>query len=595
MTGNQFLTTLPTTQAVARIAPIVHKLIPYGENIAQLAALSLAARAAFVVLVTDSGTQIVGSHGLGMQRLPQSKPNCPEWLIPIRPHWTSKPDQLEALGVYLGCYDLQSALGVAVITPLGAVGALWVLDLVLAPRQDQKQLMVALAKQLTQFIELEGRLLDLEQPHRIVQARDFAQSIIQTVSVGMVVADAEGKIEYTNPAFEQIFGFSLAETRHRNVIEFILPKYHDTVREARLARQRGESSTYRYQMYCQNGAITNVEVTGHPRFAGGKYIGTVATVRDISQELKTQALDLLEQTQHAVAFEREVTLSVVETAQEGFVISKGMNIEYVNQKFAEMVGLSLPDLVGKKLTDFVHPEDLYLSKAGKKSISLGQNIQYQQRIFDASGKQHTIKYIGTPRRNTHGQIIGAIGSVRDITHELEIENNLENLRQELRSVKGSLQSGAGFSGQLEIVNGTIGLLQMLATSSINGEISVEDGVLYLLNGKIVAARHQTQTGKPALESFLGQEKGVFSFKPNQPAPAIQFELEPIQVILEYLTQRESSHQSTQLVVLPNQKAAQAFMAGVGGQQHFQTHREKNQIHHVGRGFRVVVLETNSLE
>lgn len=433
----------PNPIATARYAPVLDAVLVQAEQVAQMAALSLSHQAAMVVFMTPSGSQIFGSYGMGLQRLPVPIQQIPDWLLPAQTQSRTQSQWLEQMAKDLGQPEIDSALGSSIITAHGVIGSIWLLNQIEPNQAVNQDLIGMFAQQITFYLEQELKFFELQTPHKVARERDMAFSLLKNLPIGVLVADTNKQIQLINTAFTQQFGYTQS-------------------------------------------ALKGVRLDG--------------------------------------LFPTELALGQVNTK--------------------------------------LHRCQIYRENTSLAEVEINQN----------------------PYTDTVGRVIGTIFTVRDISSELESQVKVSQLEQQLGQLRQKLEASTGFSGRLETIGGMVGLMQMIAVSPVSGAILLEDAILSFEHGKIVFVQHPQLEGKPAVKALVRRQQGQFQFVPEYRSGVIHFNLDPTQVLLEFLTQQDE-HAPTKLnrptskppmfsevehtIHLPTVDAAKAFVAGVGGIAHFQ--------------------------
>jgi PAS domain S-box-containing protein len=107
---------------------------------------------------------------------------------------------------------------------------------------------------------------------------------------------------------------------------------------------------------------------------------------------------------------------------------------YVNETWQSMTGLSLQQALGDGWLQALHPDDrerVFL--AWQQSTQAQQNSTVEYRFQHVDGRIVWVLRRATPERDSHGNIIGFIGSVTDITELRTAEIALRESEQRWRS------------------------------------------------------------------------------------------------------------------------------------------------------------------
>ncbi len=465
---------------------------------------------------------------------------------------------------------------------------------------------VAIVRDITQELALEQAAFDarramqkrlsdtlVETKRSLEREQRFALEIMELLQDGFALIDAAGKFEYVNPAFAKICGFGDTQPMLGiDAMVLVHPEDLAYVEQNILGMKFQEIRSLMHRIVRADGAAAHVKSNYSLRYSPtGQAIGSLLSSKDISQKLSDD--QALQSAQEQLHNEREMALTIVQTAQEGFLMLKGLSIEFVNPQIEQMLGLSAEQLIGTNILKYVHPDDMYLSENGIRHITAGQELTYRQRLIRSDGSIRTIIYFAKPRYSKHGRVFGSIGSLRDITAELESQAKVLQLEIELGQMRKKLEVGTGFSGRLETIGGMVGLMQMIAVSPVSGAILLDDSTLFFEHGRIVAVKHPELQGILAVQILVQRQHGQFQFVPEFRSANTDLNLDPTQISLEFLKQQDE-HQAAapknnkHAVHLPSSQAAKAFISGVGGIEHFQVTLEGNQVVLRGRGMKIVI-------
>lgn len=144
------------------------------------------------------------------------------------------------------------------------------------------------------------------------------------------------------------------------------------------------------------------------------------SVLGISRDITERKLSELE------IKEKENTYrTLIENANDGIYIrDKKGKIEFVNNKFIEILGYKKEKIIGSKSWDYLHPDDLKKIKKSSKSLpDIRNGLHDSARIITKKG---ALKYVDI---NTVPMVINgeekAFGIVRDITRRVQVEERLK--------------------------------------------------------------------------------------------------------------------------------------------------------------------------
>jgi PAS domain S-box-containing protein len=203
------------------------------------------------------------------------------------------------------------------------------------------------------------------------------------------------------------------------------------------AKRTGSVQTIEYQLPTMSGKIGEYEA----RFAPTEVGDFLTVVRDITERKRAEA---------ALRESEERFRSLVEgTAACVGIIDLTGRLIYVNGAFADLMGYSVPELLGRPFLDYLHPED------AESMLGLflhGLSSEAPEIEFRAICKDGSTRHLWTrpARLTTQGEIIGFVSIVVDITERKRMESTLrgyserleqlvEQRTEELRATKERLQ------------------------------------------------------------------------------------------------------------------------------------------------------------
>jgi len=219
---------------------------------------------------------------------------------------------------------------------------------------------------------------------------EFLEQVLNNAQVAIVITDNDHKIEYVNPEFTRIFGYTAEEAIGKHTYDLIVPEEFRIELEQLSERwEKWERSEYETIRRTKDGRRIHVLIRVSPIIIDGKRVGGFGFFSNISKrkraqeelqkahdelemrvEMRTEELKRANEKREAEIRERkriEMALreseegyrTVIESCNDGVSIIQGKRHLYVNQKFAEIHGYESPhEIIGKSLDEFVHPDDL---------------------------------------------------------------------------------------------------------------------------------------------------------------------------------------------------------------------------------------------
>jgi PAS domain S-box-containing protein len=178
----------------------------------------------------------------------------------------------------------------------------------------------------------------------VLQEREI---ILESSIVGIAFLTAEGRFRWANQAMMEIFGSQGRQLASVEPFYLTREEYLRVGKEAADAAARGESFQKELQMRRVDGTPIWVLLSGRAVSRRDLSQGTVWVIMDITPR------KLLEQQLQATMSEREAILN---SALVGIVLSVDGLHEWVNEKFAQMLGYPRQILIGQPAS-YIHPTD----------------------------------------------------------------------------------------------------------------------------------------------------------------------------------------------------------------------------------------------
>jgi PAS domain S-box-containing protein len=242
------------------------------------------------------------------------------------------------------------------------------------------------------------------------------------------------------------------------------------------------------------------------------------------------------------------------------VTDQAGRIGYINPAFSTLLGFELAQVYLRPLSELVWGG----------ALPSQANATQRFRIQQHSGQYIWVEMCSYPRFDQHHNVLGAVSTLREIGEEMHTQERLEKIETDLRRIQTHVAQGSGFQGRLETCDGVAGLLQMLVTNGSQGAVVLDDSMIFLERGRIVAIQHPKLEGIQAAQHLIRQQHGHFQFFPNVQTDHPTLSLDPMSLILHHAqTFDESQHRGGQdihEIHLPNAAIAKAFLRGIGERQ-----------------------------
>ncbi|NUQ86755.1 MAG: PAS domain S-box protein, partial [Anaerolineales bacterium] len=122
----------------------------------------------------------------------------------------------------------------------------------------------------------------------IRRMKEFDETLLNNMSEGIVVQNADGYFIYANPAAAAMSGYPLEEFLGAHWTKYFPANQHEIIKKADDLRARGANSQYEIDFLHRNGKRVNILVSGSPILESGRFNGSIAVFTDISERKQAE-------------------------------------------------------------------------------------------------------------------------------------------------------------------------------------------------------------------------------------------------------------------------------------------------------------------
>ena len=349
----------------------------------------------------------------------------------------------------------------------------------------------------------QGIARDITERKRAEEAlreeRDFAESLIETAQVIVLVLDTKGRIVRFNPYMEEISGYRLEEVQGQDWFTTFLPESDWTAIRELFQKAVSDTQTRGNvnPIVTKDGREREIEWYDKTlKDADGNVVGLLATGQDITERKRAEEA-LQESEEKYRTLVTQVPIGVITCDRAG-------NITHANPALLQILGspgekatrqfnvLTMPNLVEAGIAaDF--------RRCMEDTTQIAAEYPYRSYW----GKESVMRVRLTPLRDEDGAVSGALATVEDVSEQRRLQEQLIQSAK-LASI-GQLAAGVGHEINNPL-NGIINYAQLLLneaepgsrqTRLLEGILREGDRVTNIVRDLLTFARVEKEAHSPA--------------------------------------------------------------------------------------------------
>jgi two-component system sensor histidine kinase/response regulator len=315
-------------------------------------------------------------------------------------------------------------------------------------------------------LEVEGQMAERRRAeHELEKRTVFLNTLIASTPIATVVTDRRGKVTLTNPAFQNLFGYTAAESDGRPLTRLIVPRAsREEIRAEFLSPAILQPLQKTGRRIDKNGTLIDVEVHIVPLGPSGDPTEFLILYQDITQRARSEK---------AIRESEQLFRTLSAAAPVGiFVASYAGSCSYFNERWLEMAELSEADALGFGWKSAVHPDDLErVLQEYVTATSTGGIFHSSYRYLSNSGRCCRVETIARAIPTIEGAPGRFIGVVQDVSERHEIAERLRLAKEsaEAASIAKS-EFLANMSHEIRTpMNGILGMTELALETMLSTE------------------------------------------------------------------------------------------------------------------------------
>ena len=286
------------------------------------------------------------------------------------------------------------------------------------------QLIGNMAEQKLEQIEYYGELKMSEEKYK---------ALYENVPLSYQSLNEDGTFKDVNSTWLSLLGYKRDEVIGKRYIDFLHPDWQDHFKLNFPAfKARGYVHDVQFKIRHKDGQFLDISFEGcighHP---DGSFKQTYCVFKDITRE---------KDIEHQLFESNVLNQSIIRSAQEGIIVY-GSDLKYKvwNPYMENISGILAKDVLGK------HPKDLFphLVEYGliddMEAMLKSGEPKSKELPFNVGKHSGWFSDVMAPLLNLHGEIIGIIATVKDITERKKNQETLKKSEEILRKHKENLE------------------------------------------------------------------------------------------------------------------------------------------------------------
>ncbi|NWJ98472.1 MAG: PAS domain S-box protein [Chloroflexi bacterium] len=265
----------------------------------------------------------------------------------------------------------------------------------------------------------------------LLEERDFAQLVLNTMGDGLVTTNVAGQLQFVNPAYTHMLGYSSEELLGRNPAEFVHPE--DVAQRNENYRRSISTTTghtYEGRMIHREGRILNIMATVVPMYRENQLKGSIGVITNIThRRQREEALRQSEERLRTVV--SNVPMMLFTLDKNGVItFTEGRGFQEYGREPAQVIG----HLLGEVRSDAPNvAEKIHCALEGEQ---VNTTLPIKDKAYE---------FWLSPIKEEGEQVVGVIGVALDVSERLRAEKEIRQAlekEKELSNLKSSFISMA---------------------------------------------------------------------------------------------------------------------------------------------------------
>jgi PAS domain S-box-containing protein len=259
---------------------------------------------------------------------------------------------------------------------------------------------------------------------RLEESERRSRTMLDNITEVIFERDAEGTWTYLNPAWEELTGYTVAESLGRHAAEFVHPADAKRKRETLAQISRGGEARVRERVRYvrKDGEIRWVDVVTTVREKADGTITTYGTLKDVTETV---------QTLRDLKSERDFSEAVLQTAGSLVIVvdARGRVIRF-NRACEEASGYTFEEIAGRQINMLFPSDERTLVHDEFETLKSGVFPRsFENTWCHRNGTRRRILWSNTSLTDDAGNVLHVVGIGQDVTAQREMETALRESQE----------------------------------------------------------------------------------------------------------------------------------------------------------------------
>jgi two-component system cell cycle sensor histidine kinase/response regulator CckA len=280
------------------------------------------------------------------------------------------------------------------------------------------------------------------------ESEELLRAAQEIASVGSWTWDARSGLSAWSDELQRIMGLvpGVESPSLARFLDFV--HHQDRARveaEIQSAIRTGSTYAHEYRVVRPDGEVRMHQCRGRVTLGEeGTVVRVTGTIQDITERVRAEAaLRASEERFRALSASSPIGI---------FEADNGGQITYANPRMLEIWGMTEADLLGAGWTSRVHPEDVpTIVRDWHAALAAEAEYDADYRLLFPDGTMRYVRGRAAPLRDSTGAVVGAVGTIKDVTERRRAELALTESERRLRLALGAARMVAW---ELDLRSGT---------------------------------------------------------------------------------------------------------------------------------------------